>query len=93
MNVVNFRKVAKVIVLGLNYGMSEYSIYEELAGVGLSFTLDEVRGFIGKYIQNFPGIPRWRNQIVSQSYAAGSIKTVLGRTSFLSPGYQGHIHV
>jgi hypothetical protein len=31
----DFRKVAKTIVLGLNYGRSEYSIHQELTGKGI----------------------------------------------------------
>lgn len=35
-NLADFRNVAKTIVLGLNYGRSEYSIHQELIGMGLT---------------------------------------------------------
>ena len=79
-----FRKAAKEIVLGLNYGMSEYSIYEKLKGIGLSFTMDDIRNFIWKYNQTFPGILTWKDETVKNAYRTGSINTAMGRQMFVS---------
>jgi hypothetical protein len=46
---LDFRKVAKTIVLGLNYGRSEYSILQELTAKGMQLSIDEVRSFTVSY--------------------------------------------
>jgi DNA polymerase I-like protein with 3'-5' exonuclease and polymerase domains len=45
----DFGKVSKTVVLGLNYGRSEYSIHEALTGMDLQISLEEVRSFIARY--------------------------------------------
>ena len=78
-----FRKVAKTIVLSLNYGRSEYSIYKGLKRIRLSFNLDDIRNFVWRYKQSFSGIFEWRNISVKQAYSSGSVKTVMGRRMFV----------
>ena len=79
-----FRKVAKTIVLGLNYGSSEYSIHKELKGIGLLFNLDDIRKFIWRYKQSFSGIFKWRNGMVTKAYTTGFKNTVMGRRMIVS---------
>jgi DNA polymerase I-like protein with 3'-5' exonuclease and polymerase domains len=56
----DFRKVSKTIVLGLNYGRSEYSIHQELIGKGIQLSLDEVRSFTVSYYRMFEEVFKWR---------------------------------
>jgi len=74
-----FRNIFKTIVLGLNYGMTEYSIYDDLINKGITVALDEVREFVKKYKELYPGIFKWREQTVVEAKSQGCITTQLGR--------------
>lgn len=74
-NLADFRKVAKTIVLGLNYGRSEYSIHQELIGKGMQLSLDEVRSFTVSYYRMFEGVFKWRQASVAQARARKQVRT------------------
>jgi len=75
----DFRKVAKTIVLGLNYGRSEYSIHQELIGKGIQLSLDEVRSFTVSYYRMFEGVFKWRRASAAQARAKKQVRTRIGR--------------
>jgi DNA polymerase-1 len=75
----DFRKVAKTIVLGLNYGRSEYSIHQELIGKGIQLSLDEVRSFTVSYYRMFEGVFKWRRASVAEARAKKQVRTKIGR--------------
>jgi DNA polymerase-1 len=75
----DFRKVAKTIVLGLNYGRSEYSIHQELTGKGMRLSLDDVRSFTVSYYRKFEGVFKWRQASVIAARAKKQVLTKIGR--------------
>jgi len=80
----DFRKIAKLIVLGLNNGMTEYSILGEIAKTGFNASLDDVRAFINTYYQSFPNLVKWRNQTVLDAETKSYVTTRLGRRMIVS---------
>jgi DNA polymerase-1 len=78
-DLADFRKIAKIIVLGLNYGRSEYSIHQELIGKGMQLSLDEVRSFTVSYYRMFQGVFKWRRASVAQARARKRVRTRIGR--------------
>ena len=80
----DFRKIAKTIVLGLNYGRSEYSIHQELTGKGMQLSLDEVRSFTVSYYRMFEGIFKWKRASVTAARAKKQVRTKIGRLIHIS---------
>lgn len=73
------RNISKRIVLGLNNGQTEYSIFEDLNKNGLKRSLEEVRAFIDTYMGAFPNIFSWRSKRVQTAKIERQVTTPLGR--------------
>jgi DNA polymerase-1 len=71
--------IADYSQLGLNYGRSEYSIHQELSGMGHTISLDEVRSFTVSYYRMFEGIFKWREAAVAPARAEKRVRTKIGR--------------
>jgi DNA polymerase-1 len=75
-----FRKMAKIIVLGLMNGMSEYSVHEKInEDIGVNMSLEEVRLLINRFFELHPSIKYWRDNSVREARTKGFISTPLGR--------------
>ncbi len=71
---VELRKKAKAINFGIMYGMGEHSLSEDL---GISY--GEARSYIDSYLQSYPDIRHYLDEIVVSAYEKGYVTTKLGR--------------
>ncbi|MBT4970039.1 MAG: hypothetical protein HOM80_13620, partial [Bacteroidetes bacterium] len=73
------RAIAKIIVVGINNGMTQYSIHEILIKNGLIVSLQDVQGFVNTYMGSFPDLFKWRDKTVRESRNNGYVTTRMGR--------------
>ncbi len=71
---VELRKKAKAINFGIMYGMGEHSLSEDL-----DISYGEARAYIESYLQSYPDIRRYLDEIVMNAYENGYVTTKLGR--------------
>ncbi len=71
---VDLRKKAKAINFGIMYGMGEHSLSEDL-----DISYGEARAYIESYLQSYPDIRRYLDEIVVKAYEDGYVTTKLGR--------------
>ncbi len=71
---VELRKRAKAINFGIMYGMGEHSLAEDL-GIGYG----EAKSYIESYLQSYPDIRHYLDEIVASAYEKGYVTTKLGR--------------
>ncbi len=71
---VELRKKAKAINFGIMYGMGEHSLSEDL-----NISYGEARAYIESYLQSYPDIRRYLDEIVLSAYEHGYVTTKLGR--------------
>jgi hypothetical protein len=79
LSVSEIRAIAKIIVVGINNGMTPYGIHEELIKKGLIVSLPEVQEFITHYIRSFPDLFKWREKTVRDARDNGYVTTRSGR--------------
>jgi len=68
------RRLAKVINFGLAYGMSAYGLSKEL---GIDYK--QAQAFMERYFERYPGVKRYREEIVEEARTKGYVTTLLGR--------------
>lgn len=71
----NMRRQAKAVNFGIIYGISPYGLAEDL---GIS--LKEAKQFIETYLDTYPGIKKYMDNIIAEAYAEGCVKTIMNRT-------------
>ncbi len=71
---VDLRKKAKAVNFGIMYGMGEHSLSEDL-----NISYGEARSYIENYLQSYPDIRRYLDEIVRRAYEDGYVTTKLGR--------------
>ncbi|MGA2226573.1 MAG: DNA polymerase, partial [Syntrophobacteraceae bacterium] len=74
-----FCDLAKIIVLSLNNGMTQYGIHHRLTQKGFSVGLSSVEMFVRKYFEEFAGIFKWRQAVVRRAKAEKQVQTRIGR--------------
>ncbi|MCE5192883.1 DNA polymerase I [bacterium] len=67
------RKRAKTINFGIIYGISPYGLARQL-----NITSDDARRYIERYLQRFPGIKEYRDNIIEAAQRDGYVTTILG---------------
>ena len=73
------RRCAKAVNFGILYGISEYGLSENL---DMSFT--DAKEFINKYLQTFPGIKKYMENVVEEARKNGYVKTLMNRKRIIS---------
>ncbi|QJA06978.1 DNA polymerase I [Thermosulfurimonas marina] len=68
------RRLAKVINFGLAYGMSAYGLSKEL---GIDYK--QAQAFMERYFERYPGVRRWREEVVEEARKRGYVTTLLKR--------------
>jgi DNA polymerase I len=68
------RHQAKAINFGILYGMGPFRLSREL-GVPLT----SAKEYIEEYFQRFPGVRRYRDQVIESAEQQGKVTTLLGR--------------
>jgi DNA polymerase-1 len=72
------RSASKAINFGIVYGMSAYSLSQDL-----HITVAQAKEYMNTYFANFSGVQRYQKEVVEQAKANGWAATVLGRRRWL----------
>ncbi len=75
---VEQRKRAKAINFGIMYGMGEHSLSEDL-----HISRAEAKAYIESYLNSYPDVSRYLDEIVKTAYEQGFVTTKLGRRRFI----------
>ncbi len=75
---VELRKKAKAINFGIMYGMGEHSLSEDL-----HISRAEAKSYIESYLNSYPDINRYLDEIIRTAYEQGFVTTKLGRRRFI----------
>ena len=70
----NQRRDAKAVNFGILYGISSFGLSEDL---GISFK--EAKDFIDNYLNTYPGIKTYMDNLIKEAYKNGYVKTLFGR--------------
>ena len=68
------RRSAKAVNFGIIYGISSFGLSEDLG-----INVYEAKDFIDNYLKTFPGIKEYMDNIVSEAYKNGYVKTLFNR--------------
>ena len=71
---VEQRKKAKAINFGIMYGMGEHSLSEDL-----HISRAEAKAYIDSYLNSYPDVNRYLEEIIKTAYEQGYVTTKLGR--------------
>ncbi|RKQ20063.1 DNA polymerase I [Ureibacillus endophyticus] len=74
----NMRRAAKAVNFGIVYGISDYGLSQNL-----DITRKEAGEFIDKYLQSFPGVKEYMDNIVQDAKLKGYVTTILNRRRYL----------
>ena len=72
------RRHAKAVNFGIVYGISEYSLSED---IGVSFY--EAKEYIASYLANYPGVRDYMKNVVTQAREQGYTATLYGRKRYI----------
>ena len=72
------RRHAKAVNFGIVYGISEYSLSED---IGVSFY--EAKEYIENYLTNYSGVRRYMKDVVEEARRTGFTKTLYGRKRYI----------
>jgi len=72
------RRHAKAVNFGIVYGISEYSLSED---IGVSFW--EAKEYIDSYLANYPGVRDYMKRVVADARESGFTKTMYGRKRYI----------
>ena len=72
------RRHAKAVNFGIVYGISEYSLSED---IGVSFY--EAKEYIDNYLANYSGVRRYMKQVVADARECGFTQTLFGRKRYI----------
>jgi DNA polymerase-1 len=75
---VEMRKRAKAVNFGIMYGMGEHSLSEDL-----HISRAEAKAYIESYLNSYPDVNRYLDEIIKAAYAQGFVTTKLGRRRFI----------
>ena len=70
----DMRRSAKAVNFGIIYGISSYGLSEDLG-----INVYEAKDFIDNYLNTFPGIKEYMDNLVSNAYHDGYVKTLFNR--------------
>ena len=68
------RRTAKAVIFGIVYGISGFGL-----GENLNLNPKEAKKFIDKYLDLYPGLKRYMDEIVEEAHMFGSVRTLFGR--------------
>ena len=68
------RKAAKAVIFGIVYGITGFGLGEDL---GIS--PKQAKEFIDKYYELYPGVKKYMDSIIEESYKSGIVRTMFNR--------------
>ena len=72
------RSAAKAVNFGIVYGISEFSLADD---IGVSF--QEAKAYMARYFEKYSGVHRYQKEIVEQAKEQGYVSTLMGRRRWL----------
>ena len=73
----NMRRHAKAVNFGIVYGISDYGLSQNLG-----ITRKEAGEFIERYLESFPGVQEYMDDIVEEAKQKGYVSTLLNRRRY-----------
>ena len=70
----NMRRQAKVVNFGILYGMSSFGLSEDL-----HMNFKEAEKFLNNYLNSYPAIKEYMDNIVEEAHKNGYVKTIMNR--------------
>ena len=70
----NQRRTAKAVIFGIVYGISGFGL-----GENLDIRADEARKLINKYLDMYPAVQKYMNDIVKEAKENGYVRTLMNR--------------
>ena len=70
----NMRRIAKAVNFGIIYGISGYGLSENIG-----ITPKEAKNFIDNYLETYPGIKKYMDDIIASAHLNGYVKTMFNR--------------
>ncbi len=70
----NMRRTAKAVIFGIVYGISGYGL-----GENLDISASEAKQYIDKYLNLYPEVNNYMNEIVEKTRELGYVRTLLNR--------------
>lgn len=74
----NMRRHAKAVNFGIVYGISDYGLSQSL-----NITRKEAGSFIERYLQSYPGVKEYMEEIVKDAKQKGFVSTLLHRRRYI----------
>lgn len=74
----DLRRIAKSINFGIVYGMSAYSLSQQL-----EIPAGKAKEYIDSYFARYAGVRRWMDEVVVEARKKGFVTTLLGRIRYL----------
>jgi len=74
----DMRRTAKAVIFGIVYGISGFGL-----GENLEIDFMEAKKFIAKYYELYPGVKKYMDEIVSEAYNEGSVRTLFNRKRYI----------
>ncbi len=74
----DLRRKAKAVNFGIVYGISDFGLAR-----GTGVTREEAKAYIERYLDSYPGVRRYMQEVVVQGREKGYVSTVLGRRRYL----------
>ena len=70
----DMRRTAKAVIFGIVYGISGFGL-----GENLSLNVKEASKFIDKYLNMYPGVKKYMDEIVIEAKEKGYVRTIMNR--------------
>lgn len=70
----NQRRTAKAVIFGIVYGISGFGL-----GENLKLAPNEAKKLIDKYLELYPGVKRYMDEIIKEAHEYGSVRTLFKR--------------
>jgi DNA polymerase-1 len=70
----DMRRNAKAVNFGILYGISSFGLSENL-----DVDVSEAKMFIDKYLETFPGIKKYMDDVIAKAHELGYVETLMGR--------------
>jgi DNA polymerase I len=74
----NMRRHAKAVNFGIVYGISDYGLSQSL-----NITRKEAGEFIERYLESYPGVKEYMDEIVKDAKSKGYVQTLLHRRRYI----------
>ncbi len=79
------RDAAKIVTLGVLYGMEERRLQEQLKLAGMEYSIEQCEALIDNWFRTYPQVRELANDVCTEARSTGAARTDDGRLRFL-PG-------